>query len=92
MEIETFNDELFHFLYYQNHVYRFDNYDVDLELAEQILYQLTSAMMNNCVEFVFMKDGIISYKDCYKCSSNPCNMEYLGDVLKAFKKMWRGMR
>ena len=88
--VKEFVQELQKFLHYQNHPYRNDKvWEVDYALAEGILYNLTSSMINNCVEFVFEDGYLIVYQDCYNCGAKNCYVERLPMVLREFKKIWR---
>lgn len=87
--VEEFEEQLNHFIYYEVHSWKFEEMGVDLMLAQQILYMLTSSMINNCVEFVFDGEDLHVYQDCYDCGRTECYILDLPDVLKKFKKIWR---
>ena len=90
--IFAFTMELHRFLHQQNHPYRGGKvWEVDYALAEAILYQLTSCMVNNCVEMVFEGEYLMVYQDCYDCGAKNCYINMLPEVLKRFKRIWRNM-
>lgn len=89
-QITRFESKLHHFLHYETHNYTKDGrFEIDYEKAEQILYNLTSAYLNNCLEFVIQEPYIIVYQDCYLCGKPKCNLLNLDIVLKEFKRIWR---
>jgi hypothetical protein len=91
MDMNQFNEELYHFLHHEVHIHKFKDKDIPYTEVEFILNTLSTINFdsNKCLKFLFDGESCWATGECNNCKDKKCEEYPLEEQLKEFKRIWR---